>query len=206
MRGLLCYKIEHVWPDVETLANADNDEAVFCPIDGFMRKLAESTRRLFPDDPDMLSLARDMAWLDLAEFSSSIVLNLKDRREYLSTMNFEATLNSFIADGKNIMAEIGHFSDINVEYPILNFLRKTRHANMVIAVVLNLIMTGLLFLSCFVIYSISLKLVDRNIFQMAVSRVLGLTKRNMIEIQIFNTVLISILGIILGKLFIAKYK
>jgi hypothetical protein len=202
----LSYKIEHVWPDVETLANADNDEAVFCPIDGFMRKLAESTRRLFPDDPDMLSLARDMAGLDLAEFSSSIVLNLKDRREYLSTMNFEATLNSFIADGKNIMAEIGHFSDINVEYPILNFLRKTRHANMVIAVVLNLIMTGLLFLSCFVIYSISLKLVDRNVFQMAVSRVLGLTKRNMIEIQIFNTVLISILGIILGKLFIAKNK
>jgi hypothetical protein len=203
---LLCYKIEHVWPDVETLANADNDEAVFCPIDGFMRKLAESTRRLFPDDPDMLGLAQDMAGLDLAEFSSSIVLNLKDRREYLSTMNFEATLNSFIADGKSLMAEIGHFSDINVEYPILNFLRKTRHANMVIAVVLNLIMTGLLFLSCFVIYSISLKLVDRNIFQMAVSRVLGLTKRNMIEIQVFNTFLISILGITLGKLFIAKNK
>jgi hypothetical protein len=184
------------------MANASNTEAVFCPMDGFMSKLAESTRRWYPDDPDMLGLAQDMAGLDLAEFSSSIVLNLKGRRKYLSTMNFESTLNSFIADGKGLMEEIGHFSDINVEYPILDFLRKTRHANMVIAVVLNLIMTGLLFLSCFVIYSISLKLVDRNVFQMAVSRVLGLTKRNMIEIQIFNTFLISILGIILGKLFI----
>jgi ABC-type antimicrobial peptide transport system permease subunit len=74
----------------------------------------------------------------------------------------------------------------------------TRFANSFISITLNLIITGLIGISSYVIYNLMLITVDSRVYETAVLRVLGMTKFNMIGMTIVSGLFFTFFGVLFG--------
>lgn len=87
---------------------------------------------------------------------------------------------------------------ISAKMPILEQLFKTRFGNVFIQIVLYIILFGMLVLSALVIYGIILKAVISRTYDIAIKRVLGLNKFDMVVMLVINAVIVTFIGVLIG--------
>jgi hypothetical protein len=137
--------------------------------------------------------------LDFEDFASHVMINFPDREETYSDGNWENIARYFYPRSSQILARAGTIT-LTGENPILNTLYKTRFANIFIQIIFHTIIAGLLFLSAMVIYSVILKSVSARVYEVAIHRVVGLDKFDMVLMLMCNAALMTLAGVLVGIL------
>lgn len=170
---------------------------MYFSISPVFERISQTLSDYYPNNKEISNIAKYLTMLKLEDFASEILLNFDNREEIYGYVNFETILSKVIPHTSKIIEKLNP-NAISVNQPILEILRKTRFGNTFIQITLEQLRIGLLILNSIVIYSIILKTVHGKIYEIAVQRVLGLNKLNMIELFVINAFLQSILGLVIG--------
>jgi hypothetical protein len=95
----------------------------------------------------------------LYEFSDYVYINYRNRLNFYLKSNYLDLLAKTIPTASRIIDRIGTHTCYS-QVPLIKAMEITRFSNSLIQVVLNLIVSGLIFLSAYVIYNMMLISVD----------------------------------------------
>jgi len=117
--------------------------------------------------------------LDPKFYTSSVLMNFKDRDSVYLDSNYDNVQYKVTAFASNLVNDLGVYP-IEIDWPVLDQLYRTRFAGMFLGIVLNLIIFVLFILSIMLLYNLLLVSVETKMYEIGVLRVLGLNKLGVI--------------------------
>lgn len=201
--AVIPFKISKIIEKAKGLWSNDqfHDMAIFLNIKSFPKSLAANLLAHKPAHlrPKYEKIIPTLQKLDFEDFASHVMINFPDRESTYSDGNWENIARYFYPRSSQILARVGTIT-LTGENPILNILYKTRFANIFIQIIFHTIIAGLLFLSAMVIYSVILKSVTARVYEVAIHRVVGLDKFDMVLMLMCNAAFMTLAGVLVGIL------
>jgi hypothetical protein len=148
--------------------------------------------------PGAEALAADYASTDPYALAQSVGFNFPPPRvsRYLSHDNKKVTV-SVLKFVSRLTALLG-YDKVDVDLTVLRELRELRIVAMFLGLIVNLIVMALSGLLCLLIYSLLMVSVETRTFDLGVSRMVGMTRKGVVQLLVVQTLLQSIPGWAMG--------
>jgi hypothetical protein len=168
----------------------------------FFQNISENLPKNYPKSQYLKKIAQYMETQKPEQFSTHLAFNFPDRHYWYFYGNFDKTLEYFVNEATKIMKTIG-LDSVERKFPILSVLHRQRFTASFLNITLNVILSVLLYIAAMVIYSFISNTANSKVYEIAIERVLGMKKYNMVEMMVTNSLWYSTIGIAVGCPFIS---
>ena len=133
------------------------------------------------------------------EFSPQIIFMLENREKVYLDNNYDNIQAKTVAFGSEISEHLGFFP-FTMDLPVTSSLSPLQYAGLFFGLVLNLVIVVLFLLSCILIYNLLMVTVETKTYEYGVMRLIGMSKRGIVEIILIQSFTFSLPGVIVGLL------
>eukprot|EP00007_Cunea_sp_BSH-02190019_P001337 CAMPEP_0174241540 /NCGR_PEP_ID=MMETSP0417-20130205/23696_1 /TAXON_ID=242541 /ORGANISM="Mayorella sp, Strain BSH-02190019" /LENGTH=1110 /DNA_ID=CAMNT_0015320789 /DNA_START=233 /DNA_END=3562 /DNA_ORIENTATION=- len=134
-------------------------------------------------------------------YASQVVFNLPPSRyDFYMSSNFDDTKFKVLEWTNGILYKLG-FQSLNSHVPVLDSLSDFQWFTLFLGLILNIIIFILLFLSVLLIYSLMMVSVESKTFQLGILRMVGMKRREIVQLLLTQSFSYSVPSVILGLFF-----
>eukprot|EP01060_Flectonema_neradi_P010229 TRINITY_DN17355_c0_g1_i1.p1 TRINITY_DN17355_c0_g1~~TRINITY_DN17355_c0_g1_i1.p1 ORF type:complete len:1106 (+),score=147.38 TRINITY_DN17355_c0_g1_i1:33-3320(+) len=189
--------IQDVFTDNHGKLSSDNS-VVFMELEPFLSHVAlfmhedipDSTREYISQTPKLIE-----------KYVTSVTINLNpsQRLSLYENSEYKSIQNDFINWISPAILRVG-FNQIEAEAEILEYMYGTRFFSMFLGLLMSLVIFVFVVLSVILIYSLLMINVDTRTFELGVLRMVGMKRRDVIQLVLVQAMLYTIPAIITGML------
>ena len=174
---------------------SDEDSYIFLEFNTFAQLLGDYFHTYLPMF-DMQSFKEFIGKQPLDRIVPELIYSLPSpRKDTYKDNNYDKIQLSVSGYASRLLDQLGYYP-VNIDLPVLDFLREQRFGSMFMGIILNLVVFLLCVISILLIYSLLMISVETKSFEMGVMRMIGLDKKGIIQlilIQAFGFVLPAII-------------
>jgi len=195
-RVIFPLKIARIYDDVAGKYSTDDENALIVEYATLLHVIADN---LHPNATEQTR--QDTRTTDLYHYAQEVIVNLPPQRfEPYTDSNLDNVQDYLIGYCSTLLYAIG-FDQIYTHLPIFRELYYVlRWFSLFLGLILNIIIFILLFLSILLIYSLLMVSVETRTFQMGIMRMVGMQRRELVQLVLIQALSYSIPSIIFGLL------